>query len=111
MPVVCLNAYAWPESEPRFSGPAHVLPNRVITWTRLPMVGRLRVFQAGSDFDGTIVAQVFLDSGVYLNERQIQEGMAWNAVDDGYDLNLSGAEESAQTAAAGIWGGDFSAVY
>jgi endonuclease YncB( thermonuclease family) len=71
----------------------------------------VRVFEVGTDFDGTMVAQVFLDSGVYLNERQIHDGMAWNDAEDGYDLSLAGAEETAQTAGAGIWGADYGANF
>ncbi|HUE17337.1 MAG TPA: thermonuclease family protein [Planctomycetaceae bacterium] len=71
----------------------------------------VRVFPVGTDVDGAVVAQVFLDSGLYLNERQIQSGMAWNAVDDGFDPSLAGAEEVAQSGGAGMWGGDYSAAY
>jgi len=71
----------------------------------------VRVFPVGTDFDGAVVAQVFLDSGLYLNERQIQSGMAWNAVDDGFDPSLAGAEEVAQSGGAGMWGGDYSAAF
>jgi endonuclease YncB( thermonuclease family) len=71
----------------------------------------VRVFDVGTDFDGTIVAQVFLDSGVYLNERQLRDGMAWNSVEDGYDQSLASAEETAQTGGAGMWGADYSAAF
>ena len=68
----------------------------------------VRVFQTGFDLDGSIVAQVFLrDSGLYLNERQIHDGMAWNSVDDGYDPSLAAAEEAAQMRGGGLWTGDY----
>lgn len=67
----------------------------------------VRVFQTGVDPDGSIVAQVFLrDSGVYLNERQIRDGMAFNTVDDGAAPTLASAEEEAQGARAGLWSTD-----
>jgi hypothetical protein len=37
--------------------------------------------------------------------------MAWNAVDDGFDPSLAGAEEVAQSGGAGMWGGDYSAAF
>ena len=69
----------------------------------------VRVFGVGTDFNGAIIGQVFLrDSGVNLNEQQIRDGMAWNAVEDGFDPSLARAEEEAQTAGAGLWTGDYS---
>jgi endonuclease YncB( thermonuclease family) len=71
----------------------------------------VRVFQVGIDPDGAIVGQVFLDSGEYVNAKQISQGMAWYAVDDSLDDNLAAAEQGAQGSALGMWGGDYSAAY
>jgi len=68
----------------------------------------VRVFQVGTDFDGNMVAQVFLkENGLYLNEQQIHNGMAWNWAEDGFDPSLAVAEEEAQMAGAGLWTGDY----
>jgi len=68
----------------------------------------VRVFQVGTDFDGAVVAQVFLqENGTYLNERQISDGMASNSADDGFDPSLAVAETEAQMAGAGLWTGDY----
>lgn len=71
----------------------------------------VRVFQMGIDPDGAIFGQVFLDSGEYVNEKQISHGMAWYAVDDGLDDNLAAAEQGGQGSGLGMWGGDYSAAY
>jgi endonuclease YncB( thermonuclease family) len=68
---------------------------------------QVRVVAVGTDFDGAMVAQVFLNSGDYVNEMQVRSGLAWNAVDDGFDMTLAGAEESAQMSGAGMWNGDY----
>lgn len=67
----------------------------------------VRVFQVGTDIDGSMVAQVFLQDGAYLNEQQIHSGMAWNSDEDGFDPSLAVAEEQAQMAGAGLWNGDY----
>ena len=67
----------------------------------------VRVFQVGTDIDGSMVAQVFLQDGAYLNEQQIHSGMAWNSAEDGFDPSLAFAEEEAQMAGAGLWNGDY----
>jgi len=68
----------------------------------------VRVFQVGVDPNGVMVGQVFLqDTGTDLSEKQIRDGMAWNLVDDGFSPNLVNAEESAQTARAGLWSDDY----
>jgi endonuclease YncB( thermonuclease family) len=67
----------------------------------------VRVVHVGVDSDGAIAAQVFLDSGEYLNEKQISNGFAWNAVDDGIDVTLSTAEQKAQDGGLGLWGQDY----
>jgi endonuclease YncB( thermonuclease family) len=67
----------------------------------------VRVVHVGVDFDGAIAAKVFLDSGEYLNEKQISNGFAWNDVDDGIDVILSAAEQKAQGDGLGLWGQDY----
>jgi endonuclease YncB( thermonuclease family) len=71
----------------------------------------VRVFPVGTDFDGAMVAQVFLDSGTNVNEQQIRSGMAWNAAEDGFDPALASAEEQAQMSGSGLWGGDYSSDF
>jgi endonuclease YncB( thermonuclease family) len=71
----------------------------------------VRVFPVGTDFDGAMVAQVFLDSGTHLNEQQIRSGMSWNAGEDGFDPTLANAEQQAQMNGSGLWGGDYSWDY
>ena len=68
----------------------------------------VRVFQVGTDINGNMVAQVFLqENGAYLNEQQVHNGMAWNSAEDGFDPSLAVAEEEAQMAGAGLWNGDY----
>jgi endonuclease YncB( thermonuclease family) len=64
----------------------------------------VRIVPVGRDADGTVVAQVFVSSlGTYLNEQQIRDGMARNAVEDGLDPSLANAEEQAQLKGKGLW--------
>jgi endonuclease YncB( thermonuclease family) len=72
---------------------------------------QVRVFQVGVDFDGTMVGQVFLNSGDYVNAMQVRSGFAWDAVEDGYDMTVAAAEEEAQMAGAGFWSGDYAAAF
>ena len=71
----------------------------------------VRVFQVGTDFDGTMVGQVFLNSGDYVNAMQVRSGFAWDAVEDGFDMTVAAAEEEAQMAGAGFWGGDYAPAF
>jgi micrococcal nuclease len=68
----------------------------------------VNVYEVGTDPDGTMVAQVFLrDSTIYLNDRQIRDGMAWNFADDGFAPDLASAEEDAQARRAGLWADEY----
>jgi endonuclease YncB( thermonuclease family) len=97
----------------RLAGVGAPLPNQPsfsesrATLASLANGRHVRVFRVGQDFDGTIAAKVLLDSGEYVNEKQVSTGFAWNAVDDGFDATLAAAEQTAQAVGRGLWGGDY----
>ena len=64
----------------------------------------VNVYRVGTDPDGTMVAHVYLrGSNIYLNDRQIRDGMAWNLADDGMASDLASTEENAQVQHSGLW--------
>ena len=64
----------------------------------------------GSDIEtADPVAKVSCD-GVYVNYSQIAEGMAWNYVGHGLDLELAAAESEAMAAGKGIWSEEYPEV-
>ncbi|GEM_PF-3039830 len=66
----------------------------------------VRVAVVDTDKYGRIVANIFLSSGVCLNQQLVIYGYAWHYKEYSDDVTLSAFETAARNAKLGLWAGD-----
>jgi len=66
-------------------------------------LGTLKVVYSSKDRNGRIVGDIYTTGGNYINQKLVEEGMAWHYTKYSSDQKLAAAERAARQGRRGLW--------